>query len=67
MIVDKAAGVELAGKGVVDGHVPAGLLPRHNKFMAAGAIDVDNFAVLSTSKSYADQKILEARAAMVQM
>eukprot|EP00972_Heterocapsa_arctica_P075079 11079021-Heterocapsa_arctica.AAC.1 len=67
MIVDKAAGVALASAGTVDGASPAGHAPRDNQFMAAGAVYVDNFAVLSTSQTFADQKILEAKTATVQM
>eukprot|EP00972_Heterocapsa_arctica_P043866 6476998-Heterocapsa_arctica.AAC.1 len=71
MIVDKAAGVALASAGVVNGassgRPAGGRAPRDNQVMAAGAVYVDNFAVLSSSQSLANELILKAKTAMTTM
>ena len=66
MIVDKSPGLLLAGQGSQRDR-PTGDSRQPSCFKAAGAVYVDNFAVLSTCQKYADQKILEAKGAMIKL
>ena len=58
--------MQLAGQGSQRDR-PTGGSRQLIRLKAAGAVYVDNFAVLSACQKYADQKILEAKAAMIKL